>query len=158
MREPTPVWVNGKASISNLSNHSFEFIRDMSINMILNQVEGSGKIAMKSKQLSFRDKKCDQAQITDQRCFHLIHLEQIIDLDIKKETSEHDTYVPSSISGCTVTDNRRIFIADYYGKGKLLEYATSNLNIGWVKTIRKPYDITHLDNNRLAVTFVTSNL
>ncbi|XP_052093344.1 uncharacterized protein LOC127729557 isoform X2 [Mytilus californianus] len=109
---------------------------------------GEIKVIETMTNLQLKDAKIDQAQIQIHEFSQNIHN---VDMQLKQMFDIKGSEEP--ITGCIVLPDDRIIIADYYGCGKLLEYNTNGKHIRDIPVSNKPYSLTSVDTDCIAVTY-----
>lgn len=73
-----------------------------------------------------------------------------VELQLKRK---FDIKLQHQSPGCVLLSDGRTLISDFWGSGKLLEYNEKGKYIRDVNVSDKPYDLTEIDTDRIAVTY-----
>ncbi|CAC5420756.1 unnamed protein product [Mytilus coruscus] len=106
---------------------------------------GEIKIFETMSSLPFKDPKIDHAQINGPlQNVSEVRLQLNRKIEIKRS---------AAISGCLMLSDDRIIIADEHGKGRLIEYNKYGKRIHDIAVSGKPYGLTAVDTDLIAVTY-----
>ncbi|CAG2252680.1 unnamed protein product [Mytilus edulis] len=142
-------------SIKTVSNSLYDY----KFNLVLNDdIQNLSNCAVKefggikttehASNIVMKELKIEQAQVQQNlQPSGNVKLEVIAMVDIKKE--EH-----MCITGCAILPNGHLLFANYTYKQKLLEYSEEGTYIGSIPVSAIPYDITVLDSDRIAITYL----
>ncbi|CAC5392080.1 unnamed protein product [Mytilus coruscus] len=108
---------------------------------------GEIKVIETMTNLQLKDAKIDQAQIQIHGLSQNIHT---VNLQVKQKFDIKRSKEP--ISGCIILPDNRIIIADHRS-GQLMEYNTNGQHIRDIPVSDKPYSLTLVDTNCIAVTY-----
>ncbi|XP_052092871.1 uncharacterized protein LOC127729206 [Mytilus californianus] len=143
-----------KADMKDHTNNRMEIEIHHVISSLMEEVKQFGeiKVFVTKAGLELKDAKIDQAQIHIQGsmqnvCNISLHLKQKFDIKGSEKT----------ITACTILHDDTVIIADYFGSGKLLEYNNNGKHIRDIPVSAKPFDITAVDTDRIAVTYPGAN-
>ncbi|VDI05399.1 Hypothetical predicted protein [Mytilus galloprovincialis] len=98
--------------------------------------------------LQLKDAKIDQAQI---KVHGLSQSIQNVNLKLKQKFDIKRSEQP--ISGCILLPDNRIIVADFKGCGKLMEYNNNGQHIRYIPVSNKPYSLTLVVADCIAVTY-----
>ncbi|CAG2230902.1 unnamed protein product [Mytilus edulis] len=76
-----------------------------------------------------------------------------IHLKLKKRFKVNKKCVRMWLSGCTMLSNGNVLIVDYWGNNVLMEYSEDGKHIRDIPCSRRPFDLTIIDSDRIAVTY-----
>ncbi|XP_063420948.1 uncharacterized protein LOC134706169 [Mytilus trossulus] len=140
-----------KEDIRNCTNNRMEIAVNRS--SLVNEVKLFGEIkVMKTiANLQLKDAKIDQAQIQVHELSQNIHN---VTLQLDQKFDIKGSVHP--ISGCIILPDDRIIFAYYRGCGKLMEYNNNGQHIRDIPVYHKPYSLTLVDADCIAVTYGTS--
>ncbi|CAG2229593.1 unnamed protein product [Mytilus edulis] len=142
-----------KAGIKSVSNYEVNLQLHTSIMALMNQVDQLGNIHVKKNitSLPFKEAKEDQAQIQ----LRVAEMRTIknIRLKFKKRFEVNTKGFLTYLSGCTMLSNDHVLIANYRGRKVLMEYSEDGKHIRDIPCSDKPFDLTVIDNDRIAVTY-----
>ncbi|XP_063420716.1 uncharacterized protein LOC134705933 [Mytilus trossulus] len=106
---------------------------------------GEIKISETISSLPFKDPKIDHAQIHGPlQNVSEVRLQWNRKIEIKRS---------AAISGCLMLSDDRVIIADEHGKGRLIEYNKYGKRIHDIAVSGKPYGLTAVDTDLIAVTY-----
>ncbi|XP_052058534.1 uncharacterized protein LOC127698869 [Mytilus californianus] len=119
------------------------------ISSLMNDVKQFGEIHITetSADLQLQDANVDQAQMQVRGSRQDTHY---VELQLKRK---FDIKLQDQSPGCLLLSDGRTLIADFWGSGKLLEYNEKGKYIRDVHIFDKPYDLTEIDTDRIAVTY-----
>ncbi|XP_071160804.1 uncharacterized protein [Mytilus edulis] len=143
-----------KAEIGREQNYTIEMKLNSMVSSLMNKVKHFGEIHIieSNADLQLKDAMIDQAQIQVRWSVRNIH---DINLQLKMK---FDLQPQSLVTGCFIMSNGRILIADFSRSGKLIEYDDTGKSVVILQTSSKPYDLTEIDTDRIAVTYPFANL
>ncbi|XP_071150326.1 uncharacterized protein [Mytilus edulis] len=122
------------------------------IEKLSSEMEEFGQISISesASKLDFRDLKIDQAQIginvPTSRNIECTKLQLIGKFKMKRK-------IEMNIKGCVMLPNGHILFANYTKENQLIEYKDTGEHIRDINVSGKPYSITVIDVNRIAVTY-----
>ncbi|CAG2230665.1 unnamed protein product [Mytilus edulis] len=122
------------------------------IEKLSNEIEEFGQISVSesNSNLDFRDLKIDQAQIGinvfTSRNIECTKLQLIGKFKMQRKRE-------MNIKGCVILPNGHILFANYTQENQLVEYNDTGEHIRDIAVSGKPYSITVIDLNRIAVTY-----
>ncbi|XP_063426997.1 E3 ubiquitin/ISG15 ligase TRIM25-like [Mytilus trossulus] len=139
-----------KVEIGKEKNYAMDMKLHRVINSLMKNVKQFGEIHITETCADFQlqDANVDQAQMqvrgSKQDDTHYVELQLKRKFNIKLQ---HQS------PGCVLLSDGRTLIADFWGSGKLLEYNEKGKYIRDVNVSDKPYDLTEIDTDRIAVTY-----
>ncbi|CAG2258127.1 unnamed protein product [Mytilus edulis] len=138
-----------KEEIRDYKNNNMEIEVNHVIGSLINEVKQFGEIRVSEAMvdLQLKDAKTDQAQIQVHglsQSFHNVNLKLKQKFDIKGSDK--------AITSCIVLPDDRIIVADY-GSEKLMEYNINGKHIRDIPISNKPFSLTAIDTDRIAVTY-----
>ncbi|CAG2224250.1 unnamed protein product [Mytilus edulis] len=138
-----------KEEINSVQNYEMNIQLHPLIVSLMNEVDQLGKLSIKKTAtiLPFKDAKVDQAQIQLQM-FEIKSIDTV-SLQLKKRFEYKDS---GCHTGCTILPNGNVLIADY-NSGELREYSEDGKYIRDIPCSVIPFDLTVIDNDRIAVTY-----
>ncbi|VDI52524.1 Hypothetical predicted protein [Mytilus galloprovincialis] len=140
-----------KEMIRDYTNNEIEKEVNHVISSLMNKVKQFGEIRVSEAlvELKLKDAKIDQAQIQIHGLSQNIHN---VNLKLKQKFDIKGSEQP--ISDCIVLPDDRIIIADFYGSvKKLMEYNINGKHIRDIPISNKPFSLTAIDTNGIAVTY-----
>ncbi|CAC5369284.1 unnamed protein product [Mytilus coruscus] len=118
----------------------------------MNEIDQLGKISIKKTTISlpFKDAKADQAQIQ----LPVQEMKSInIRLKLKKRFKVNKNGLMMNLSGCIMLSNSNLLIADYLVSNVIMEYRKDGKHIRDIPCSGKPFDLTVIDTDRIAVSY-----
>ncbi|XP_063420872.1 E3 ubiquitin-protein ligase TRIM22-like [Mytilus trossulus] len=139
-----------KEDINDHKNSRMEIEVHHVLSSLMKEVKqfGEVKVIETKAGLELKDANIDQAQIQIQGSMQTVCN---VSLQLKQKFDIEGTVKP--ISACIITSDDRVIIADYYGRGKFMEYNNEGKYIRDIPVPDKPYDLTTVDTDRIAVTY-----
>ncbi|CAC5365069.1 unnamed protein product [Mytilus coruscus] len=145
--------VSLKKKIRDHTNNRMKIEIHQVIGSLMKEVRQFGEIKVieTKARLQLTEAKIDQAQIQihgsmQNVCNVSLQLKQKFDIKGSEEP----------ITGCVILSDDTVIIADYFGSGKLMEYSDCGKHIRDIPVSDKPYDVTAVDTDRIAVTYPNS--
>lgn len=144
-----------KVEISKEKSYTMEMKLHPVVKSLVTDAKQFGEIHITevSAEMQFRDAKSDQAQIQVWGSMQNIqdtNVQLKLKFDIKPKTSYQ-------ITGCLMLSDGKVLIADYWGTGKLMKYDDTGNFIRDVQALGRPFDLTEMDKNHIAVTYPDTN-
>ncbi|CAC5392078.1 unnamed protein product [Mytilus coruscus] len=120
------------------------------IGSLMKEVKQFGNIRVSETMvdLQLKDAKTDHDQIQIHR-----FSQNICNINMKLKQKLNIKESETSISGCIILPDDRIIIVDYFGCGKLMEYNNNGKCIRDISVADKPYGLTAVDTDCIAVTY-----
>ncbi|CAC5365004.1 unnamed protein product [Mytilus coruscus] len=142
-----------KEEIRDCTNNRMELDLHHVISSLIKEVRQFGEIKVieTKASLQLKDAKIDQAQIQINKSMQNV---RNISLQLKQKFDIKGSKEP--ITGCVIFSDDRIIITDGDGSGKLMEYNNSGKHIRNIPVYDKPYYLTAVDTDRIAVTYPSS--
>lgn len=138
-----------KVEIGKEKSYAMDMKLHRVISLLMNDVRKFGEIYITetNADLQFQDANVDQAQMQVRGSMQDTHY---VELQLKRK---FDIKLQHQSPGCVLLSDGRTLIADFWGSGKLLEYNEKGKYIRDVNVSDKPYDLTEIDTDRIAVTY-----
>lgn len=164
-RNVTHANVNPSETAMPSSKQDFiKIIKEMrnQVNTNLDVLESNLLKEIEENSLEYECKLPEKNAMTMFECSSLIERgahSELIPFVVKPDASYLGVYVGNSrnsapITGCTLSNScRRLFVADYYGSGKLTSYDQDFMFLQFMSGSDPPFDVTTIDENRVVVTY-----
>ncbi|CAC5365060.1 unnamed protein product [Mytilus coruscus] len=138
-----------KEEITDHTNNRMEIQIHHVISSLMNEVKHFGEIKVIETKASLQltDAKIDQAQIQ-------IHgsMQNVCNVSLQLKQKFDIKGSEKSKTACFITPDDTVIFADYFGSGKLSEYNNNGKHIRDIPVSAKPFDITAVDADCIAVT------
>ncbi|XP_052105735.1 uncharacterized protein LOC127738491 [Mytilus californianus] len=142
-----------KEGIKSVKNYEVYLQLHPSFISLTNEVDQLGKISVRktTTSLPFKEAKEDQAQIQ----LRVPDTKRIknVRLQLKKRFNLKQDCNGLQLTGCTMLPNGNLLMAIYFGKKLLVEYSEDGKHIRDIPCSRSPFDLTVIDNDRIALTY-----
>ncbi|XP_071160946.1 uncharacterized protein [Mytilus edulis] len=142
-----------KERIKCVQNYEMNFTLNPSIMALMNESDQFGKLSVKTTttDLPFKEAKVDQAQIK----LRMPDTNNInnVRLKLKKKIEVKQKGVLMWLSGCSILPNGNVLIANSLGKCVVMEYSEDGKHIRDIQCSHRPFDLTIIDTDRIAVTY-----
>lgn len=122
------------------------------------KVKTFGDVTVKERVVNYRDKNQFLASSREGVEHGSVLDTRSLNLKFKSKFSVLQPNKKAAITGCTMTPEGRLFIADGAGSGRLFEYTENGKYIGVVNVTATPLDVATIDNNMIAVAFGTREI
>ncbi|XP_063427220.1 uncharacterized protein LOC134710754 [Mytilus trossulus] len=141
-----------KERIKSVQDYEVHLQLHLVVMAFMNQIGQLGNILVKktTTSLPFKEAKIDQAQI--QLRVHVKKTINNIRLKLKKRFKVNKTGFGMWLSGCTMLSNGNVLIIDFKGRGVVMEYSENGKHIRDIQCSGRPFDLTVIDTDRIAVT------
>lgn len=106
----------------------------------------------RKSEFEFMDAKLDQAQ--KQVVVPTESTSRVIDLELKESLIFFDGD-KKRVTSCSILQNGHIIIADCWEKERIMEYDEQGCYVQYIPCSDKPYYLTLIDSDRIAVTFLS---
>ncbi|CAG2230899.1 unnamed protein product [Mytilus edulis] len=121
---------------------------------LMNEVDQLGEISLKKTitSLPFIEANVDQAQVQLRnpltKSIENVHIELKERFEVKQKG-----FFTFELTGCTVLTNGNLLMANNHGNTILMEYSEDGKRIHDIPCSSKPFDLTVIDTDRIAVTY-----
>ncbi|CAC5404801.1 unnamed protein product [Mytilus coruscus] len=142
-----------KEEIKSAHNYKINIQLHPSIMSLMNDIDQLGKILVKktTASISFKEVKVDQAQIQ----LRVPDMKSInnVSLRLKRKFKVKKYGYGMHLTGCAMLQNGNLLIIDNTGMYAIMEYSEEGKHIRDIPCSESPFDLTVIDNDRIAVTF-----